>query len=65
MNAEEAKILPYSDQEYRGQEKKNNSVIPPRVAAILRKHPFSTVKNFYSHKKTKLCFSDDMVWLQQ
>ena len=64
MNAEEAKILPYFDQEYRGQEK-DNPVIPPRFAAILRKHPFPTVKNFYSHKKTKLRYSDDMVWLQE
>ena len=54
MNAEEAKILPYSDQEYRRQEK-DNPVIPPRFAAILRKNPFPTVKNAYSHKKTKLC----------
>ena len=54
MNAEEAKTLPYSDQEYRRQEK-DNPVIPPRFAAILRKHPFPTVKNAYSHKKTKLC----------
>ena len=35
--------------------RQDNPVIPPRFAAILRKHPFPTVKNAYSHKKTKLC----------
>ena len=59
--------------------KKDNPVISPRFAAILRKlpyqvpiypdpkrkHPFPTAKNFHSHKKTKMYFSDAMVWLQE
>ena len=43
VNEEEPKILPYSDQEYRGREKKDNPVIPPRFATILRKPPYQVL----------------------